>query len=70
MLHLRDVAADEFDEPVVYDVAERVPEPAEGTLDRLWDVRTRVATAPPSGCAGWSPRSRRSRRAAASAQVC
>ncbi|MFE1856633.1 EsaB/YukD family protein [Streptomyces sp. NPDC059489] len=44
VLYLRDAAADELDEPVVYDVAERVAELSEGVLDRLWDVRTRVTT--------------------------
>ncbi|MFJ3639682.1 EsaB/YukD family protein [Streptomyces sp. NPDC090108] len=52
VLHLRDAAAGEFDEPVVYDVAERVAELAEGALDRPWDVRTRVTTMTALGL-GW-----------------
>lgn len=44
LLYLRDVIADEFAEPVVHDVEERVSEAAEGLLNRRWDVRARTVT--------------------------
>jgi hypothetical protein len=51
ILHLRDVIADEFAEPVVYDVGERVTEVADGIL-RGWDAHTRTITVMLCGL-GW-----------------
>jgi type VII secretion integral membrane protein EccD len=45
VLYLCDAAADEFEEPVVRDVAERVAEVSEGLLDRPWNARARLVTA-------------------------
>lgn len=44
LLYLRDAIADEYAEPVVHDVEERVGEAAEGMLHRRWDVRARTVT--------------------------
>ncbi|MFF4899717.1 EsaB/YukD family protein [Streptomyces sp. NPDC001068] len=44
VLYLRDATADELDDPVVHDVAERVAEVSEGVLDRRWDSRARTYT--------------------------
>lgn len=44
LLYLRDVIADEYAEPVVHDVEERVSEVADGMLVRHWDVRARTVT--------------------------
>ncbi len=44
--------AEEFADPVVYDVAERVTEVAEGILGRRWDPRTRTMTVMAFGL-GW-----------------
>ena len=52
VLYLRDVIAEEFADPVVYDVAERVTEVAEGILGRRWDPRTRTMTVMTFGL-GW-----------------
>ncbi len=51
ILYLRDVIAEEFAEPVVYDVGERVTEVADGIL-RRWDPRTRTITVMVCGL-GW-----------------
>ncbi|MCO6000302.1 EsaB/YukD family protein [Actinoallomurus rhizosphaericola] len=45
VLYLRDVTAHEFEEPVVYDVAERVAEVSEGLLDHRWNAHARLVTA-------------------------
>lgn len=52
VLYLRDVIADEFSDPVVYDVGERVTEVAEGILERRWDSRARTMTGMACGL-GW-----------------
>jgi uncharacterized membrane protein len=52
VLYLRDVIAQEFADPVVYDVGERVTEVAEGILRRRWDPRTRTMTVMAFGL-GW-----------------
>jgi type VII secretion integral membrane protein EccD len=52
VLYLRDVVAHEFDEPVVYDVAERVTEVSERALDRRWNARARTTTVAAVGL-GW-----------------
>jgi hypothetical protein len=52
VLYLRDVIAEEFADPVVYDVGERVNELAEGALGRSWDPRTRTMTVMTFGL-GW-----------------
>jgi len=52
VLYLRDVIAEEFADPVVYDVAERVTEVAEGILGRRWDPRSRAMTVMAFGL-GW-----------------
>lgn len=44
VLYLRDVVEDEFADPVVYDVAERVAEVAERRLHRSWNTRARAVT--------------------------
>lgn len=44
VLYLRDVIRDEFADPVVHDVAERVAEVAESRLHRRWDSRARTFT--------------------------
>jgi hypothetical protein len=44
VLYLRDVIAEEFADPVVHDVAERVAEVAESRLHRRWDARARTLT--------------------------
>lgn len=44
VLYLRDAAADELDDPVVHDVAERVAEVSGGVLDRRWGTRSRTHT--------------------------
>ena len=44
VLYLRDVIGDEFADPVVHDVAERVAEVAESRLHRRWDARARTFT--------------------------
>ncbi len=44
VLYLCDVLAGEFADPVVHDVAERVTEVADGTLDRRWDATSRTFT--------------------------
>ncbi|MFF7475114.1 EsaB/YukD family protein [Streptomyces sp. NPDC008092] len=44
VLYLRDATADELDDPVVHDVAERVAEVSGGVLDRRWDARSRTHT--------------------------
>jgi hypothetical protein len=44
VLYLRDVISDEFADPVVHDVAERVAEVAESRLHRRWDSRARTFT--------------------------
>ena len=43
VLYLRDVIEGEYQDPVVYDVGERVAEVAERRLHRRWDVRARNA---------------------------
>ena len=52
VLYLRDVTAHEFDEPVVYDVAERVAEVAGGMLEHGWTARTRAVAVAAAGL-GW-----------------
>lgn len=52
VLYLRDVVEDEYSDPVVYDVAERVAEVAERRLHRRWDERTRTTTTLAVGL-GW-----------------
>ncbi|MFC4033948.1 EsaB/YukD family protein [Streptomyces polygonati] len=42
ILYLRDVIVNEFAEPVVRDVGERVTQVAEGALDRRWDAGART----------------------------
>ncbi|MFJ8492460.1 EsaB/YukD family protein [Streptomyces sp. NPDC094038] len=44
VLYLRDATADELDDPVVHDVAERVADVSAGALDRHWDPRSRTYT--------------------------
>ncbi|MFF4316567.1 EsaB/YukD family protein [Streptomyces sp. 900105755] len=44
VLYLRDATADELDDPVVHDVAERVADVSGGALDRRWDARSRTYT--------------------------
>lgn len=44
ILYLRNVIAEEFADPVVYEVAERVAEVAEATLERKWDASARTMT--------------------------
>ena len=44
VLYLRDVIGEEFADPVVHDVAERVAEVAESRLHRRWDSRARTYT--------------------------
>jgi type VII secretion integral membrane protein EccD len=44
ILYLRDIAADEFTDPVVHDVGEKVTEVAEGFLDHAWSARRRTVT--------------------------
>ncbi|MFF3561798.1 EsaB/YukD family protein [Streptomyces sp. NPDC002574] len=44
VLYLRDVVADELEDPVVHDVAERVAEVSKGVFDRRWDGRSRTYT--------------------------
>lgn len=44
VLYLRDVIADEYAEPVVHDVEERVSEVTDGMLNRRWDVGARTVT--------------------------
>ncbi|MFF9479614.1 EsaB/YukD family protein [Streptomyces sp. NPDC014733] len=53
LLYLRDVVADEFDEPVVLDVAEQVSEVSEQALDRRWDPRSRTVTVMACGLVWW-----------------
>lgn len=45
VLYLRDVVADEYADPVVHDVADRVAEVAETALGRGWNDRVRAVTA-------------------------
>lgn len=45
VLYLADAISDEFTDPVVHDVAERVAEVAERTLHRRWDGPVRTVTA-------------------------
>jgi len=52
VLYLRDVVEDEFSDPVVYDVAERVAEVAERRLHRRWTARARTVTVLAVGL-GW-----------------
>jgi hypothetical protein len=52
VLYLRDVVEDEFSDPVVYDVAERVAEVAERRLHRRWTTRARTVTVLAVGL-GW-----------------
>jgi len=52
VLYLRDVVEDEFSDPVVYDVAERVAEVAERRLHRRWTARARTVTVLAAGL-GW-----------------
>ncbi|MFG2940436.1 EsaB/YukD family protein [Streptomyces sp. NPDC048282] len=42
VLYLRDATADELDDPVVHDVAERVADVSGGVLDRRWEARSRT----------------------------
>ncbi|MEU2246864.1 EsaB/YukD family protein [Streptomyces sp. NPDC019224] len=49
VLHLTDLLADEYDEPVVRDVAEQVTEVSERLLDRRWDTRSRAVVVLLSG---------------------
>jgi type VII secretion integral membrane protein EccD len=49
VLHLCDIVADEYADPVVYDVGERVAELAESHLQRRWSARTRTITAMAAG---------------------
>lgn len=44
VLYLRDIVKDEFSDPVVYDVSERVAEVADRKLHNRWDARARTAT--------------------------
>ncbi|MDX3322427.1 EsaB/YukD family protein [Streptomyces sp. ME03-5684b] len=52
ILHLRDVVADEFEEPAVHDVTEEVEEVTEGLFERLWSPRARVLAVMLTGL-GW-----------------
>jgi type VII secretion integral membrane protein EccD len=52
VLYLRDIVADEFYDPVVYDVAERVAEVATGWPHHRWTGRTRNAAVVSIGV-GW-----------------
>ncbi|MYS19078.1 type VII secretion integral membrane protein EccD [Streptomyces sp. DvalAA-14] len=52
ILYLRDVIENEFAEPVVRDVGERVNQVAEGAFDRRWDARARTIAVMALGL-GW-----------------
>ena len=52
VLYLRDAIGEEFSDPVVHDVAERVAEVAESRLHRRWDARARTFTVLALGL-GW-----------------
>lgn len=49
VLHLHDIVADEYDDPVVYDVGERVTELAQSHLERRWSAAARTITAMAAG---------------------
>jgi hypothetical protein len=52
VLYLRDVIADEYTDPVVRDVGERVAEVVDGGVHRRWDAAVRTITVLASGL-GW-----------------
>lgn len=52
ILYLRDMIADEFTEPVVHDVGERVAEAPQGPLDGRWNVHVRTIAVTVLGL-GW-----------------